>query len=82
MSSSSFDSLTNIGWNLVAVEGVQSVSNITTLVESKSKTLKYILLFRDSSWLVYAPTNNSNVDSTLTRLTEVKANESFWVYVE
>jgi hypothetical protein len=74
-------------WSLASVTETKTVQEIQAMVASQNKTLKYILAFRKESlnvdkWFVYAPTNDDQVSSDISRLTELEADESFWVFVE
>ena len=73
----------NSGWNLMgSAENTLSMSDFQSASDANGVSLKYILLLRNSEWLVYAPTNDSEVDSSLTRLQYIYPNESYWVYIE
>ena len=77
-----FDNI-HSGWNLMG-SATNTLSTTQFLEKSKEKgvSLKYVLVFRNNEWLVYAPTNDSEVDSSLTRLENIYPNESYWVYIE
>jgi len=75
-------SIYNKGWVLVNDRFMSNVNDINTHVNSQNKSLKYILQYDNSKWSVYAPTNNSKVDKSLPRISEVNKDSSFWMYVE
>jgi len=79
---SKFISLYQDGWFLSSVTEDKTVQEVKTLVESQNKTLKYILLFRDNRWMVYAPYSDASVDQTIPRITLIFKDESFWVFGE
>ena len=68
------------GWILVSNNKTQSVEEISTALLAQNKTLVYILLLRDDQWYIYAPTNDSQIDSNIPRLQNVQRYESYWVY--
>ncbi|NOQ32069.1 MAG: hypothetical protein GQ570_13205 [Helicobacteraceae bacterium] len=75
-----FTSLFQEGWTLMSNNDDQSVSEISDALTAQSKTLVYILLLRDDTWYIYAPTNDADVSTDIARLSTVKRYESFWVY--
>ena len=75
-----FKNLFPEGWILMSNNKTQTVQQIATTLNAQNKSLVYIMLLRDDMWNVYAPTNNSVVDATMPRITEVKRYESFWAY--
>ncbi|MEA3353318.1 MAG: right-handed parallel beta-helix repeat-containing protein [Campylobacterota bacterium] len=74
-------SLPKEGWYLLGTTFKQDLLDIKTDVENKSRTLKYILNY-DVSWSIYAPTNDSQVTSTLPRIDRVEATSGYWIYVQ
>ena len=75
------------GWFLTSVPMDHTTSHVEEMVSSQGKTLKYILYLdnsnsNNSQWNVYAPRDDNLVDANLTRLNTIKADESFWLYVE
>ena len=81
--SSQYIATLNKGWNLLGGANINiSVDEIRQAIINNGKSMKYILLFRNNLWMVYAPYNDSEVDSSLTRLQYVFANESYWIFIE
>jgi hypothetical protein len=75
-------SLYKDGWFLIGTQFDQLATNIATKVNEQSKTLKYILkLNQPSTWSIYAPINNSEVDSSLPRLDTVQPMDSYWLNI-
>jgi hypothetical protein len=68
-------------WLLLSNNIDQSVSQISSAIPT-GKTIMYILLQRNGIWNVYAPTNDTSVDSNIPRITEIKRYESFWIYLK
>jgi hypothetical protein len=60
-----------------------SVTDVKSAVEnSSSKTLKYVMRLKNGLWSVYAPTNDSDVDSTVVRLNSLQAYDSYWILLQ
>ncbi|WP_348653144.1 tandem-95 repeat protein, partial [uncultured Sulfurimonas sp.] len=70
------------GWILMSNTKTQSSVEIEASLTQKGKQLKYLLLLRDNTWQIYAPMNDAEVDSAITRVSEVKRYESYWVYFD
>ncbi|MDF1875713.1 hypothetical protein JHD48_08195, partial [Sulfurimonas sp. SAG-AH-194-I05] len=68
------------GWILMSNNKKQTVEEISTSLSTIGETLKYVLLLRNDTWYIYAPTNNNDISNTIPRLSEVQRFESFWVY--
>jgi hypothetical protein len=68
-------------WLLLSNNVDQSVAQISSAVSNSGKSIMYILLQRGNTWYVYAPTNNSEVDSTIPRLDSILKYESYWIYL-
>ncbi|MEA2018563.1 MAG: hypothetical protein U9N59_08950 [Campylobacterota bacterium] len=68
------------GWILVSNNEVQTVAQVSSALQAQGKSLVYILLLRDDVWHIYAPTNDSAVDSAIPRLNTINRYESYWVY--
>jgi len=69
-------------WYLLSNNKTQTVSEISTSVSSQSKAIMYIMIQRDNVWNIYAPTNDSSIDSTIPRLSTVKKGEVFWIILK
>ena len=75
-------------WIMLSNNKEQTVAEIEAAIatqntaNSENKILMYIQLLRDNQWYVYAPTNDSLVDSGILRLSTVKPYESFWIYLK
>ena len=69
-------------WMMLSNNKEQSAVEIKTAVEDQNQTLMYIQLYRDNTWYVYAPTNDSLVSTSIPRLSTVKPYESFWIYLK
>ncbi len=70
------------GWYLAGTQISYSTSDIENKALKQGKTLKYILHLNNNTWNVHAPLNDENVDQTIPRISNVKKEESFWMYVE
>ncbi|MDO8453204.1 MAG: LamG domain-containing protein [Sulfurimonas sp.] len=80
--SESVNDYTNLfatGWTLMSNNKAQTAGEISTALTAEGKVLVYILVLRDNTWHVYAPTNNSTVSSSIPRLSSVNRYESYWV---
>jgi hypothetical protein len=75
-----YTNMFSIGWTLMSNNKAQTVGEISASLTAKGKVLVYILLLRNNAWQVYAPTNNSAVNASIPRLTNVNRYESYWVY--
>ncbi|MEA3354760.1 MAG: sialidase family protein [Campylobacterota bacterium] len=69
------------GWILAGSNFGQNVTDIKTQVEDQNKTLKYILNY-DTNWEIYAPTNDSQIDTSFPRIEKIDNMDGFWLYVE
>ena len=68
------------GWLLLSNNAQQSVDEISSALEAQNKELVYILVLRDGVWHIYAPTNDSEIDSSIPRVDTIRRYENYWVY--
>jgi len=66
-------------WILLSNKKDQTIAEITASIPL-DRTLLYIQLLRNGVWHIYAPTNDSAVDSSIPRLSNIYKYESFWIY--
>lgn len=76
------------GWHLIGNLVNKTPADLEAEVANQGKTLKYIMkqssYNNDASltWEVSAPTNDSDVDSSLNRINTILPTEAIWIYVE
>ncbi|QSZ40863.1 hypothetical protein GJV85_01600 [Sulfurimonas aquatica] len=74
-----FTNLFPRGWILMSNTKEQTTEEIKAALKAQNKTLEYILVLRNNEWQIFAPLNDSEVDNTITRVSDIKRYESFWV---
>jgi len=66
-------------WYLLSNNKSQTITEIVSSASSSSKSILYIVIFRNGLWHIYAPTNDSSISTSLPRLTNINRHESYWI---
>ena len=69
------------GWFLINGRFNKTASQIESSVEVNDKKLQYILQFKEATWSVYAPDNDSTISHSLPRISNIDQASSFWIYM-
>ncbi len=70
------------GWYLVHIPFEMSLDEINTKITAQNKTLKYIFRFKNNAWDIYAPQNDNNFPSSITRIQKLNSSDIVWIEVE
>lgn len=76
------------GWHLVGNQLQRTPSDLESEVTSQGQTLKYLMkqspynTNSQTSWSISAPSNDSDVDSSIDRIDTISPKEALWIYVE
>ncbi|MDD2699198.1 MAG: choice-of-anchor Q domain-containing protein [Arcobacteraceae bacterium] len=70
------------GWFLINIPFTMTVDELKTTITSQSKKLLHIFKFNGTSWEIYAPFDDNNFASSVTRITTLNSDDIVWIEVE